>query len=187
MLDMNDITKGLTIVYNGDVCEVIDFLHARTGMKKPTVWTKLKNYRTGQVLENQFKSNDKIEPAYLEKKNMTFSYKDKSNLVFMDPVSFEEIYVSPEKFGKSVELLLEGTECIFRFHEGEILSASMPDSVVLTVTDAPPYARGNTVSSDMHEVTVETGAKVKAPPFIKNGEKIKIKVETFIYMDRVKE
>ena len=60
MLDMNDLQKGLTIVYNGDVCEVIDFLHARTGMKKPTVWTKLRNYRTGQVLENQFRSNDKI-------------------------------------------------------------------------------------------------------------------------------
>lgn len=187
MLDMNDLQKGLTIVYNGDVCEVIDFLHARTGMKKPTVWTKLRNYRTGQVLENQFRSNDKIEPAYLDKKNMSFSYRDKNNLVFMDPVSFEEVIVNPEIFGKGVELLIENTECTFKFFNGEILNATMPDSVILTVTDAPPYAKGNTVSSDMHEVTVETGAVVKAPPFIKNGEKIKVKVETFTYMDRVKE
>lgn len=186
MLDMNDLQKGITIVYNGDVCEVIDFLHARTGMKKPTVWTKLRNYRTGQVLENQFRSNDKIEPAYLDKKNMSFSYRDKNNLVFMDPVSFEEVIVNPEIFGKSVELLVENTECTFKFFEGEILNASMPDSVILTVTDAPPYAKGNTVSSDMHDVTVETGAVVKAPPFIKTGEKIKVKVETFTYMDRVK-
>lgn len=186
MLDMNDLQKGLTIVHNGDVCEVIEFLHARTGMKKPTVWTKLKNYRTGQMLENQFRSNDKIEPAYLDKKTMTFSYKDKNQLVFMDPVSFEEIYVKPEIFGPGVELLLEGTECIFKFFNGEILSATMPDSVELIVSDAPPYAKGNTVHNDYIDVTVETGAKVKVPPFIKTGEKIKVKVETFMYMDRVK-
>ncbi len=187
MLDMNDIQKGLTIMFNNDICEVMDFLHARTGMKKPTVWTKMRNLRTGQVLENQFRANDKIEPAYLDRKTMAFSYKDKTNLIFMDPVSYEEVIVDPKVFGKSVELLLEGTECEFKFFNEEILHASLGDAVILIVTDAPPYNKGNTVSSDMHDVTVETGAVVKAPPFIKNGEKIKIKVETFAYMDRAKE
>lgn len=187
MLDMNNIQKGLTIVYNGDPCEVIDFLHARTGMKKPTVWTKIKNYRTGQMLEHQYRANDKIEQAFLERKSMVFSYKEKTTLVFMDSDTYEEIYVDPKVFGKSIALLLEGTTCDFKYFNDEILHASLPDNVILEVTDAPPYAKGNTVSKDMHNVIVETGATVKAPPFIQTGEKIKIKVETFTYMDRAKE
>ncbi|PCJ59468.1 MAG: elongation factor P [Planctomycetota bacterium] len=187
MLDMNNIQKGLTIVFNGDPCEVIEFLHARTGMKKPTVSTKLKNYRTGQMLDHQFRPNDKIEQAFLEKKTMTFSYKDKKSLVFMDQETYEEVIVDPEVFGKSVALLLEGTDCNFKYFEDAILHASLPDNVILVVTEAPPYAKGNTVSKDMHNVIVETGATVKAPPFIQTGEKIKIKVETFTYMERAKE
>lgn len=186
MGNMNDITRGSTLRFNDQLWEVTDHLHARTGQRKPTMWTKLKNLKTGKVIENQFRSTDKVDFVRIEAKDMEYLYRDGNNYVFMNQETYEQPAIPGDMVEGILPFLMEGLVCVFRYDEDEIVGISLPDVIEFEVIDAPPHVRGDTATNDMRPVTIETGTEVKAPPFIKKGEKIKIDTRTGEYIGRAK-
>lgn len=186
MGSMNDITRGSTISLNDQMWEVTEHLHARTGQRKPTVWTKLRNLKTGKVIENQFKPSDKVDFIRIESKPMEYLYRDGQNYVFMNQETYEQPAIPKDVVEHMLDFLVEGTVCNFRFNEEEIVGVDLPDIMEFEVTDAPPHVRGDTATNDLREVTVSSGAKVKVPAFIKAGEIIKIDTRSKEYAGRSK-
>ena len=185
MGSMNDIGRGSVIVRDGELWEVTDHLHARTGMKKPTMWTKLKNYKTGKVVEHQFHPSDNVQFATIESKEMEYLYRDGEFLVFMDQGTFDQPQVPVEMLEERLPYLQEGAPCRFYYHGEQIGRVTIPDTIVVEVTNAPPYARGDTASGgDYRPVEVNTGLTVKVPPFIQEGQKIKIDTRTGEYLGK---
>ena len=185
MGSMNDITRGVALVLNGGLWEVLDHLHARTGMRKPTVWTKLKNYKSGKVLEHQFTASDTVDIVRLENKPMEYLYRDGNNFVFMNPVSYEQPAISKDLLEHAIPYLTEGLVCNFLLNDEEIIRIDLPTTVEVEVIEAPPYAKGDTASTDYRPVTVKTGMVVKVPPFITQGTIIKIDTSSGEYLGRI--
>jgi elongation factor P len=186
MGSMNDITRGSTIDLNQQLWEVIEHLHARTGQRKPTVWTKLRNLRTGKVTEHQFKPSDKVHFVRIETTPMEYLYRDGQSYVFMNQETYEQPSLPKELIEHMLDFLIEGTVCSFRFNESDIVGTSLPDIMEFEVIDAPPHVRGDTATNDYRAVTISSGTQVKVPPFIKQGEIIKIDTRTKEYSGRAK-
>lgn len=186
MGSMNDITRGSTIELNNQMWEVTEHLHARTGQRKPTVWTKLRNLKTGKVIENQFKPSDKVNFIRIETKPMEYLYRDGQNYVFMNQETYEQPSLPKDTIEHMLDFLIEGTVCSFRFNGEEVIGVDLPDIMEFEVTNAPPHVRGDTATNDYRAVTVSSGAQVKVPPFIKKGEIIKIDTRTKEYAGRAK-
>lgn len=185
MGSMNDITRGSTLKLNGQLWEVTEHLHARTGQRKPTVKAKLRNLQTGKVIENQFKPSDDVEFVRIETKPMEYLYQNGSNYVFMNQSTYEQPEIPKDVVGEDVlKFLKEGMVCDFRYNGDEVIGISLPDVIELEVTFAPPHARGDTATSDYKPVEVETGVEIKVPPFIKQGEIVKIDTRTGEYSGR---
>lgn len=187
MGSMNDITRGSTLILNDQIWEVTEHLHARTGQRKPTVWTKLRNYLTGKVIEHQFNPSSNVEFARIDSKTMEYLYRDTAGYVFMDQETYEQPIIAADLLEGSLDFLHEGLVCTLYYHDEKVIKVSLPDMIELEVTEAPPHVRGDTATNDYRPVTVSTGAEVKVPPFISAGEKIKIDTRTGEYSGRVKE
>jgi len=183
---MNDITRGSTIYLNDGIWEVLEHLHARTGMRKPTVWTKMRNIKSGKVMEHQFRPTDTVDFARIDTQPMEYLYRDGQTYVFMNKDTYEQPAISKELVEDLLPYLIEGTICSFRLNGDEIIGITLPDVIEVEVTDAPPHVRGDTATSDYRPVIISTGAEVKVPPFIKQGEVIKIDTRTGEYVGRVK-
>lgn len=184
MASMNDITRGSTLRLHDQLWEVTEHLHARTGQRKPTVWTKLKNLRTGKVIENQFRSTDKVDFVRIESKHMEYLYRDGKNYVFMDQETYEQPAIPSEMVAGLLAFLKEGTVCDFRYDEETIVEIRLPEVLEVEVTEALPHVRGDTATHDYRPVTIETGTKIQVPPFIQKGEKIKIDTRSGEYLGR---
>jgi elongation factor P len=187
MASTSDIRNGLCLNHNGDVFFVVEFLHVKPGKGNAFVRTKLKSLTTGKVVEHTFPSGHKIEDVRVERRKMQYLYADEGGYNFMDNETYDQIILA-ESMLERPNLLKEGSEIEILFHaeKNVPLTAEMPASIVLEVTYTEPGVRGDTATNVTKSATVETGAEVKVPIFINEGDKIKIDTRTGAYLERVK-
>jgi elongation factor P len=187
MASTSDIRNGLCLTYNGDTYSVVEFLHVKPGKGNAFVRTKLKSLTSGKVVEYTFPSGHKIDDVRVERRKMQFLYMDETGYNFMDNETYDQIALDGNMLERP-NLMKEGSEIEILFHaEKNIpLTAEMPAAIVLEVTYTEPGVRGDTATNVTKAATVETGAEVKVPIFINQGDKIKIDTKTGSYLERVK-
>ena len=172
MIDASEIKNGLTLLIEGNIYQVVEFLHVKPGKGAAILKTKLKNLRTSNTLERTFNANTKFETATITKRNVQYSYNAGGIYSFMDMETYETYDLSEEQVGYNKKFLIEGMEVVVALYESELLGINLPDKVGLTVTETAPAVKGNTVTGATKDAIVETGLLVKVPLFIEEGEKI---------------
>ncbi len=183
-----DFKNGLVLEMNNDLLSIVEFQHVKPGKGPAFVRTKLKSLKTGKVLSRTFTAGFKIDTARVERRPYQYLYKDDMGYYFMHTGTFEQVTI-PEDIISAPLFLKEGQEVEILFHaESETpLTCDMPAYVVLEITYAEPGERGNTATNTLKDATVETGATVKVPLFINEGEKIKVDTRSGEYAERVKD
>ncbi len=184
MINVNDLKVGMTIMYENNIYSVMDTQHVKPGKGAAFVQAKLKNLRTGSIIENRFNSSDKVEPARIEKKPMQFLYSMNDTFYFMNMNDYEQIELNKSLIGEDALLLKENLEVDIMFFEGEMLGMNLPDKIALKVTHTEPAVKGNTTSSAMKDATLETGKVIKVPLFIEENEEILISSKDGKYVSR---
>lgn len=187
MYTSSDLRKGIKIMFEGDPYLVTDFEFSKPGKGQALYRCRLKNMLSGNSMERTFRSNDKFEKADLEERRMQFLYSQGDEFHFMDNHSYEQIVLSQAQVGDNVHFLLDNMEVDILLFQGRAIDITLPNSVVLKVTECPPWAKGDTAGSDTKPVTVETGYTLQVPVFINEGDKLQIDTRTGAYVTRVKE
>jgi elongation factor P len=185
-LDTSDFRNGLSIIWNNDVYQIVEFQHVKPGKGGAFVRTKLKNVRTGAVVENTFRAGEKMDQAVLDRSKMSFLYNQGEEYVFMDLESFDQINIPGTALGDSVKFLKDNTEVEVCSHNGRILGVELPFFMEFEVAETDPGLRGDTASGGSKPATLETGAVINVPLFINIGERIKVDTRTGTYLERVK-
>jgi elongation factor P len=182
-----DIKNGLCIEMNGDLFSVVEFLHVKPGKGGAFVRTKLKSFKTGRTLEHTFPSGAKIDIARVERRPYTFLYKDDSGYNFMHKETFEQITIQKDIIN-APDFLKEGqdVEMIIHADTETPLTCELPPFVEMTVTYTEPGVKGNTATNALKDAKIDTGATIKIPLFVNEGEKIRIDTRTSEYVERVK-
>jgi elongation factor P len=184
MISSNDFRPGVSIVLDGSVWRVVEFLHVKPGKGAAFVRTKLKNAQTGSVVEKTFRAGETVPQANLEKSTMQHTYKEGDEYVFMDMESYEEGRLTAAQIGDGVKYLKEGMEVnVIRWDE-QVMGVELPNSVVLEITQTDPGVKGDTATGGSKPATLETGAMVMVPLFITQGERIRIDTRDDKYMGR---
>jgi elongation factor P len=186
MISTNDFRPGVTILYNNGIWQVVEAMHVKPGKGSAFVRTKLRNVETGSVLEQTFRAAEKVPTANIEKSEMQFLFKSGDHYTLMDKESYEQIEVSAEQIGETVEFLKEELDGIqvLKF-DGKVIGIEMPNTVELHVAETAPDERGDTSSGGGKPATLETGAIITVPFHIKVGEKIKVDTRSRKYLSRV--
>lgn len=165
---------------------VVTYQHFKMGRGKANIRTKLKHIKSGAVVEKVFSSNDSFKPPDLENRKMQYMYESGGEFSFMDTTTFDQITIPGDNLGDARWYLLEDEEYTISFLDNEAISAQLPASVVLLVVETEPSARGDTVSNVTKPAKLQTGLEVKVPPFVKEGDKIKVDTRTGNYIERAK-
>ncbi len=186
MYQTSDIRKGLKIEIGGRPFIIVDFLHVKPGKGGAFVRTKLKNMETGQVLEQTFRSGEKIAVPDIAEKNMQYLYRSPEGYCFMDNETYEQVYLTEENLGERRNYLSENINIDVLYFEGRPIGIELPVAVELEVTEAEPGIKGDTASSVTKPATLETGLVIQVPLFINEGEKVRVDTRTGEYMERVK-
>ncbi len=184
MYSTTDFRKGLKIEIDAVPFEIIDFQHFKPGKGGAMVRTKLRNILTGRVLDNTFRSGEKVGRPDLESRDMQFLYREDDNMIFMDLTSYEQLPLSPEVTGDKGGFLKDGQQCRVLLFNGKPLEIEIPISLVLEVTETEPGVKGDTVSNTTKAATVETGVVIQVPLFINIGDRIKIDTRSKEYLGR---
>ncbi|MEC4677108.1 MAG: elongation factor P [Nitrospirota bacterium] len=186
MISTSDFRKGLKVEFKGDPYEVVDFQHVKMGRGGAIVRTKLKNLRTGGVVEESFRSGEKLPPPELEEKKMQYLYMQDDLYYFMDSETFEQIPLTAGQLGDSKQFLKESMDVKILSYKGEPLNVELPIFIELVVATTEPGFKGNTASGSGKPATLETGAVVRVPFHINEGDAIKVDTRTSEYIERVK-
>ena len=184
MVLAGDLRKGVTIEYDGKVWTVVDFLHVKPGKGAAFVRTKLKNVITGAVIEKTFSPTDKFENAYVERKDMEYLYNDGELYYFMDMESYEQLPINADKLGDDFKFVKENMSCRIVSYKGNVFAVEPPTFVELTVTATEPGIKGDTATNTLKPATLETGAVIKVPLFINEGDVLKVDTRTGEYLSR---
>jgi elongation factor P len=181
-----DVRKGMVIIYKDELWQCVD-RELRTPGNLPSKLTlKLKNLKTGFVINERVHPEDKVEQAYLEKREMQYLYKDGDDYVFMDNETYDQIHLSEEMVGEYIGYMKENMNVSVQFHDNKALSVELPASVELEVVDTEPSMKGATAQAQYKPATVDTGIKITVPPFINIGDKIVVDTRTGEYLSRAK-
>ena len=189
MVSTSDFRNGLCFLFKGEIVSIVSFMHVKPGKGPAFVRTKLRNVKTGRILENTFNSGVKVEDVRVERRQYQYLYKDEMGLNVMNTQTFEQISI-PEDMINNSDLMKEGQIIEINFHADEEipLTAEMPANVELLVTDTIIGEKGNTASSTaLKPATVETGAEIMVPMFINEGDVIKVDTSDRSYSERVKQ
>jgi elongation factor P len=186
MISASEFRNGVTFDMDGKVMQVIEFQHVKPGKGAAFVRTKIRNVITGGVVETSFNPSDKFENAYVERKDMEYSYNDGTLYYFMDTETFELEPIDASLLGDSFRFVKENMVCKIMSYKGKVFGIEPPNFVELIVTDTDPGFAGNTATNVTKPATLETGAEVKVPLFINTGDKIKIDSRTGEYLERSK-
>ncbi|MBU0640072.1 MAG: elongation factor P [Planctomycetes bacterium] len=187
MIKAVDLRKGKLISHENALYTVHTATHVAKGNKRSYIQAKLKSLKTGAVLDVRFSVDDRIETPYLETKPYEYLYRDGSDFVLMDQATYDQIHISRDAMGEEASLYLKGNEVVLcSFIEGEVVSVELPNVVELQVSDAPPVVKGATATNQSKEALLETGLRVKVPPFIDIGEVLRIDTRTGEYVERAK-
>ncbi len=187
MYSASDLRKGLKLMLDGDPYIITDFEFSKPGKGQSLYRCKMRNLLSGNSTVRTFRSNDKFEPAPLEERDMQFLYAQGNEYNFMDQENYEQIAMERELLGEAVNFMIDNMEVKVLFYDGRPIDITLPIFVNLTVTQADPWAKGDTSGTDTKPVTVETGYELQVPPFIEEGQKIQIDTRSGEYMTRVKE
>jgi elongation factor P len=185
MYDTTDIRKGLKVLMDGKPYTIVEFQFVKPGKGAAFTRTKFKNLLTGDTFERNIRSGEKLEPANVETKDMQFLYKEGSDLVFMDQQSYEQVTIAAEMIGEAHDLMKDNLPCTVVFFNERPVDVTLPTFVFLEVTASEPGVRGDTSGNVQKPATVETGASVSVPLFIRVGDMIKIDTRTHEYVERV--
>ena len=184
MISAGDFRNGVTFELDGQVVQVIEFQHVKPGKGAAFVRTKYKNVITGAVVEKSFNPNDKYPTAFIERKDMEYSYEDGGLYYFMDTETWESIPISADQLGDSFKFVKENMVCKILSYKGNVFGVEPPNFVELKVTKTDPGFKGDTATNATKPATLETGAEIKVPLFIDEGEVIQIDTRTGEYMGR---
>ena len=184
MISAGDFRNGVTFELDGQVVQVIEFQHVKPGKGAAFVRTKYKNVITGSVVETSFNPTAKFPTAFVERKDMQYSYNDGDLYYFMDMETYEQVPISASILGDSFKFVKEEMICKILSYKGTVFGVEPPNFVELVVTQTDPGFKGDTATNATKPATVETGAEVKVPLFINEGEKIQIDTRTGEYMSR---
>ena len=186
MITTSDFKPGLTIEVDGEVYQIMRVEHIKPGRGAAVVKTKLRNVRTGAIVEKTFRSGERVERAIVERRPAMYLYNDGSNYVFQDSETFDEVILSPEQVGEVAQWLKEGEEITVVRFEGEVIGLEVPNTVERKVVQTEPGVRGDTVSGGSKPAVIEGGVTVQVPLFVNEGDVIKVDTRTGEYVERVK-
>lgn len=185
-LNVNELRNGTFFKEGKDIFLVVTYEHMKTGRGSGNIKLKVRNVRTGSVVEKSFITGARVDEADVEKKKAQYLYRDGDTYSFMDPVSFEQFTVFQQILGNQVKYLKEGLEVILIVSEEEVLGLELPMSLNYMVSETGPGEKGNTVSNVFKEATLDNGLVTKVPMFIKIGESVKVDTRSGEYIERVK-
>jgi elongation factor P len=187
MYDSGDLRKGLKIEIDGDPYVITQFEFVKPGKGQALYKCKLKNMVTGAQFDKTWRSGEKLTPASLEEVEMEYLYQDGNNYCFMNTANYEQEFLSEEQVGEAKSFLKENTVCSILMFQQRAIGITLPIFMTLKVVQADPWVRGDTASGDSKPATLETGHVLQVPPFVEEGEVIKIDTRTGAYVERVKE
>lgn len=185
MISVNDFKTGVTIELEGIVYQVVDFQHVKPGKGAAFVRAKLKNVKTGGVVEKTFRGGEKVHKAHLDNREMQYLYNDGDGYIFMDNESYDQISIGSETIGNGVKWLIENMNIQVLFYQEDIMGVDLPNFVELTVTETEPGVKGDTATGASKAAVLESGAVVQVPLFINTGDRLRIDTRTGQYMERV--
>ncbi len=180
----NDLKNGMTLKLADGLFQVVDFQHVKPGKGPAFVRTKLKNTRSGAVLDKTFRAGEKVEQAVIDKREMQYLYLDGSDYVFMDDASYEQMHVPAAVLGPATGFLIAGAGAVLAMYGDEIVGTDLPAAVELTVAETDPGLQGDRVSGARKPATLETGLVVQVPLFVNVGDKLKIDTRSGEYITR---
>ncbi len=186
MIAATQMKRGMTIKLNGELYRVFSTMHITPGNWRGMVQTKLKSLKTGSIIENRFRSEDRVEQAYLETHEMEYLYTDGTDYYFMNTATFEQIHLPMDLLEDSIPYLTPNIKIQVEFYEGRPIGIDLPPSVALKVISTEPALRGATVSNVSKPATLETGLVIQVPPFVNEGEVIRVDTAEGKYQERVK-
>jgi elongation factor P len=181
-----DLSRGQFLRYNNELVQVIEYEHRTPGNLRAFYQVKMRNLKSGKLLENRFRAGEEIFPVRVDVKEMQYLYPEGNALVVMDIETYDQVPVDRILFGDSVAFLKEGMNLKISFDDQTPLLGELPSTVELEVTYTEPGIRGDTANRTLKPATLETGATVNIPLFVESGEKIRVNTETGEYMERVK-
>lgn len=185
MISAGDFRNGVTIEYDNNVYQIIEFQHVKPGKGAAFVRTKLKNIKSSGVIEKSFRPTEKFPQARIDRKDLQYLYSDGDLYYFMDTESYEQIALNSDAVGDALKFVKENEMCKICSHNGSVYSVEPPLFVELEITDTEPGFKGDTATGASKPATVETGAQVFVPLFVNQGDKIKIDTRTGEYLSRV--
>jgi elongation factor P len=185
-MQANDIRRGMIIMYNNAPYRVLDFQHRTPGNLRAFVQAKIRNLKSGSSAEVRFSSTENIERASLEDHEMEYLYSDGDMHYFMNTENYEQIALDVESLGDSMNYLTVGTKIQVQFFEGAPMGVELPPAVELTVVETAPELKGATASNSPKPAKLETGVSVQVPPFIKEGDRIRVDPSKGVYLERAK-
>ena len=180
----NDLKNGMSLDLPEGLFSVVEFQHVKPGKGGAFVRTKLKNVRSGAVIERTYRADEKLEQAIIDKRDMQFLYRDGTDYVFMDTTSYEQLQVPPEALGDAPDYLKEGDAANVQMYNNEIVGVELPAAVELTVTETEPGMQGDRVSGARKPATLQTGHVVQVPLFVNIGDVIKVDTRSGEYLTR---
>ncbi len=184
MVNSNDFKNGMTIKIDQDIFSVVESQHVKPGKGAAIVKAKLKNLRTGSIVEKTFNAGVKVETARIEKKAMQYLYNQGDIYYFMDMNTYEQVELSASALGDDIKFLKENLDVDITFYEGEMLGINLPDKIVLEVTHTESAVKGNTSNTAMKDATLETGMTIKVPLFVNIGDKVLVGTSDGKYVSR---
>ena len=186
MVSAGDFRNGVTFEMDGNVLQIIEFQHVKPGKGAAFVRAKVRNVITGSVVERTFNPSDKFPTAYVERKEMEYSYNDGGLYYFMDPESYELIPINESELSDNFKFVKENMVCRILSYKGNVFGVEPPNFVELQVTKTDPGFKGDTATNTLKPAKVETGAEVRVPLFINEGEIIEVDTRDGSYLGRVK-
>ncbi len=184
MININDIKNGMTVIVDGNICQIVEFMHVKPGKGPAFVRIKLKNLRTGSTVEQTFNTNIKLEKANINKTSMQFLYENGGKYNFMDMESYEQIELDKDSLGDDSKFLKEGINVDISFYGSEVLGLSLPDKIEYVVESTEPAVKGNTATNATKEAVLENGLSIKVPLFINEGETVIVSTKDGKYDSR---
>jgi len=180
----NDLKTGITLELDNGLFQVVEFQHVKPGKGPAFVRTKVRNVRTGAVIERTFRSAEKVERVMIDKREMQYLYRDSDDYVFMDTTSYEQLHVPSATLGESGSYLIEGASVVLQMHGDDIVGSDLPAAVELKVAETEPGIQGDRVSGARKPATLETGLVLQVPLFVNIGDRLRVDTRSGEYITR---
>ncbi len=184
MISVNDIKTGMTVIIEGSIYQIIEFLHVKPGKGAAFMKMKLKNLRTGTTLEKTLSTSVKLEKANISKMNMQYLYSTGDTYYFMNMETYEQVELTSDQIGDDKYYLIENCVVEVVFYEGELLGLVLPEKVEVTIVETEPAVKGNTTNNALKDAKIETGLNIRVPLFIEQGEKVLVTTKDGKYSSR---